>query len=80
MLKIALCVSFVTFKHMMNGCAKILMISLSVIIAACHDIDQWTCPVPGDTLNLPIMGSVIQVYIISIFSCLSLFNSLLYCL
>ncbi|XP_076468709.1 protein DENND6B-like isoform X3 [Babylonia areolata] len=29
--------------------------------AACHDIDQWPCPVPGDTLNLPIMGTVIQV-------------------
>ncbi|KAI8782166.1 protein DENND6A-like isoform X1 [Biomphalaria glabrata] len=29
--------------------------------AACHDIDQWPLPVPGDTLNLPIMGSVIQV-------------------
>ena len=28
---------------------------------ACHDIDQWPCPVPGDTLNLPIMGTVIQV-------------------
>ncbi|XP_064632620.1 protein DENND6B-like isoform X2 [Lineus longissimus] len=29
--------------------------------AACHDIDQWPFPLPGDTLNLPIMGSVIQV-------------------
>ncbi|KAK7499904.1 hypothetical protein BaRGS_00008752 [Batillaria attramentaria] len=29
--------------------------------AACHDIDQWPSPVPGDTLNLPIMGTVIQV-------------------
>ncbi|KAK7102863.1 hypothetical protein V1264_021024 [Littorina saxatilis] len=28
--------------------------------AACHDIDQWPTPVPGDTLNLPIMGTVIQ--------------------
>ncbi|XP_025107449.1 protein DENND6A-like isoform X2 [Pomacea canaliculata] len=29
--------------------------------AACHDIDQWPDPIPGDTLNLPIMGTVIQV-------------------
>ncbi|XP_012944866.1 protein DENND6B isoform X3 [Aplysia californica] len=29
--------------------------------AACHDIDQWPIPVPGDTLNLPIMGTVLQV-------------------
>ncbi|RUS83833.1 hypothetical protein EGW08_008414 [Elysia chlorotica] len=29
--------------------------------AACHDIDQWPSPVPGDTLNLPIMGTVLQV-------------------
>ncbi|CAH1784707.1 unnamed protein product, partial [Owenia fusiformis] len=29
--------------------------------AACHDIDQWPPPVPGQTLNLPIMGTVIQV-------------------
>ncbi|XP_012944865.1 protein DENND6B isoform X2 [Aplysia californica] len=28
--------------------------------AACHDIDQWPIPVPGDTLNLPIMGTVLQ--------------------
>ncbi|XP_059167731.1 protein DENND6A-like isoform X2 [Physella acuta] len=28
--------------------------------AACHDIDQWPMPVPGDTLNLPIMGTVLQ--------------------
>ncbi|XP_074645615.1 protein DENND6B-like isoform X2 [Tubulanus polymorphus] len=29
--------------------------------AACHDIDQWPFPFPGETLNLPIMGSIIQV-------------------
>ncbi|XP_041347796.1 protein DENND6A-like [Gigantopelta aegis] len=28
--------------------------------AACHDIDQWPPPIPGDTLNLPIMGTVLQ--------------------
>ncbi|GFO44537.1 sarcolemmal membrane-associated protein [Plakobranchus ocellatus] len=28
--------------------------------AACHDIDQWPSPVPGETLNLPIMGTVLQ--------------------
>nr|XP_006976206.1 protein DENND6B isoform X2 [Peromyscus maniculatus bairdii] len=31
--------------------------------AACNEIDQWPAPVPGQTLNLPIMGVVIQVRI-----------------
>ena len=28
--------------------------------AACHDIDQWQVPVPGDLLHLPLMGTVVQ--------------------
>ncbi|XP_064604791.1 LOW QUALITY PROTEIN: protein DENND6A-like [Liolophura sinensis] len=28
--------------------------------AACHDIDQWQAPTPGDTINLPIFGRVLQ--------------------
>ncbi|KAK3609536.1 hypothetical protein CHS0354_007340 [Potamilus streckersoni] len=28
--------------------------------AACHDIDQWPPPIPGETLSLPIFGEVIQ--------------------
>ncbi|XP_036064732.1 protein DENND6B isoform X2 [Onychomys torridus] len=28
--------------------------------AVCNEIDQWPAPVPGQTLNLPIMGVVIQ--------------------
>ncbi|XP_055482910.1 protein DENND6B isoform X4 [Psammomys obesus] len=31
--------------------------------AVCNEIDQWPAPVPGQTLNLPIMGVVIQVHI-----------------
>ncbi|ELU00735.1 hypothetical protein CAPTEDRAFT_175751 [Capitella teleta] len=31
--------------------------------AACHDIDQWPPPIPGNTVNLPIMGTVVQVRI-----------------
>ncbi|XP_055999780.1 protein DENND6A-like isoform X4 [Ostrea edulis] len=31
--------------------------------AACHDIDQWPCPLGGDTVSLPIFGTVIQVRI-----------------
>jgi hypothetical protein len=31
------------------------------VFSACHDIDQWTDPYPGETANLPIMGTVIQV-------------------
>ena len=33
------------------------------LFSACHDIDQWPSPVPGETLNLPIMGRVVQVSI-----------------
>ena len=29
--------------------------------ASCHDIDQWPPATPGATLNLPIMGTVLQV-------------------
>ncbi|XP_023365163.1 protein DENND6B isoform X2 [Otolemur garnettii] len=29
--------------------------------AVCNEIDQWPAPVPGRTLNLPVMGVVIQV-------------------
>ena len=32
-------------------------------LVACHDIDQWPDPCPGETLNLPIMGTVVQVCI-----------------
>ncbi|KAJ8269253.1 hypothetical protein COCON_G00118600 [Conger conger] len=31
--------------------------------AVCNEIDQWPSPVPGQTLNLPIMGVVMQVRI-----------------
>ncbi|XP_066285572.1 protein DENND6A-like isoform X2 [Branchiostoma lanceolatum] len=33
--------------------------------AACHDIDQWPSPQPGETLSLPMMGMVIQVRLLS---------------
>lgn len=31
------------------------------LVAACHDIDQWQCPLGGDTVSLPIFGTVLQV-------------------
>uniref|UniRef100_A0A5F9CVN5 DENN domain containing 6B n=1 Tax=Oryctolagus cuniculus TaxID=9986 RepID=A0A5F9CVN5_RABIT len=31
--------------------------------AVCNEIDQWPAPVPGQTLNLPVMGVVIQAHI-----------------
>ncbi|XP_062610729.1 protein DENND6A-like, partial [Saccostrea cucullata] len=31
--------------------------------AACHDVDQWPCPLGGDTVSLPIFGNVLQVRI-----------------
>jgi hypothetical protein len=30
-------------------------------LTACHNIDQWPAPTPGETLNLPLLGSVLQV-------------------
>lgn len=31
------------------------------MIAVCNEIDQWPSPLPGVTLNLPLMGVVLQV-------------------
>ncbi|XP_077025380.1 protein DENND6B isoform X10 [Tamandua tetradactyla] len=31
--------------------------------AVCSEIDQWPAPAPGKTLNLPVMGVVVQVYV-----------------
>ncbi|XP_072829899.1 protein DENND6B isoform X3 [Vicugna pacos] len=31
--------------------------------AVCSEIDQWPAPMPGQTLNLPVMGVVLQVHI-----------------
>jgi len=31
------------------------------IEAAFHDIDRWPSPVPGETINLPLLGTIIQV-------------------
>ncbi|XP_032348490.1 protein DENND6B isoform X5 [Camelus ferus] len=31
--------------------------------AVCSEIDQWPDPMPGQTLNLPVMGVVLQVHI-----------------
>ncbi|XP_023722839.1 protein DENND6A isoform X3 [Cryptotermes secundus] len=33
------------------------------IEAACHDIDQWPSPTPGETVNLPLLGTVLQAHI-----------------
>lgn len=41
------------------------------IEAACHDIDQWPNPIPGETVNLPLLGTVLQVIIASLKSFLS---------
>lgn len=29
--------------------------------AVCHNIDMWPPPIPGTTLNLPLLGSIFQV-------------------
>ena len=31
------------------------------LISVCHDIDQWPFPEAGHTLQLPLMGNVMQV-------------------
>lgn len=31
--------------------------------AVCSEIDQWPAPMPGQTLNLPVMGVVLQVHV-----------------
>lgn len=34
----------------------------SALLSVCSEIDQWPPPMPGQTLNLPVMGVVIQVW------------------
>lgn len=34
----------------------------SALLSVCSEIDQWPPPVPGQMLNLPVMGVVIQVW------------------
>ena len=29
---------------------------------ACHDIDSWNLPIPGHSLELPLMGHLLQVF------------------
>ncbi|XP_054280264.1 protein DENND6A isoform X2 [Macrosteles quadrilineatus] len=48
-------VSLIAPEFFDNGCES--------VEAACHDIDQWPAPTPGDTLNLPILGTVLQVQV-----------------
>jgi len=31
------------------------------VLSVCHDIDQWPYPEAGHTLQLPLMGNVMQV-------------------
>lgn len=33
----------------------------SGVLTVCNEMDQWPCPAPGLTLNLPVMGVVFQV-------------------
>jgi len=36
---------------------------LPCLEAACHNIDQWSAPVPDEILSLPILGSLVEVRI-----------------
>ena len=38
------------------------------MIAACQNIDQWPAPIPGETINLPLLGSVLQVCCVNVLS------------
>lgn len=35
----------------------------SCLETACHNIDQWACAVPGNTIHLPLLGTTIRVRI-----------------
>lgn len=37
------------------------------MVAVCNEIDQWPSPLPGLTLNLPLMGVVLQVKVSLVF-------------
>ena len=32
-----------------------------IIETACHDIDKWALPMPGEMLSLPLLGNLIEV-------------------
>lgn len=34
---------------------------LKSVEAACHEMNRWQPPIPGDTLKLALFGNVIQV-------------------
>ena len=33
----------------------------AAVEAVCYQIDKWPAPCPGETLQLPVMGNVLQV-------------------
>lgn len=39
----------------------VVSVILYDILLVCHDIDQWPNPEAGHTLQLPLMGNVMQV-------------------
>ena len=47
-----------------NCCWTLLRLKglLFFLTAVCHDIDQWPFPEAGHTLQLPLMGNVMQVW------------------
>lgn len=38
---------------------------ISLVFTVCHEMDQWPPPVPGLSLNLPVMGVVLQVSVLA---------------
>ncbi|ESN94997.1 hypothetical protein HELRODRAFT_87300 [Helobdella robusta] len=53
---------FVNFFTCLNDilAPQFFDVGIPSLEAACHNIDQWSPPNPGQTLNLPIAGSIIQ--------------------
>lgn len=52
---------FITCLFTVETFDQILKGMLFVLISVCHDIDQWPFPEAGHTLQLPLMGNVMQV-------------------
>ncbi|XP_051544084.1 protein DENND6B isoform X2 [Myxocyprinus asiaticus] len=61
-------VSRLPFVHLFHSLLKVIAPEYfeklePCLETVCNEIDQWPAPIPGQTLNLPVMGVVMQVRI-----------------
>lgn len=50
-----------TYLELPTNPSFMILLCLLLIPAVVNEIDQWPLPIPGLTLNLPVMGVILQV-------------------